>query len=319
MASVSSTKSGTSRCASDGSIDGYSSLQALKNDLERHLAGHPDPKAKRKDGKVLYVLCPYITFTFFAEKDSKGTPQIPGDAIVFTPPIISEISTSNDINQIVLQCGADGSVHDECIFKGGVVHFYITAESTNDDKLWSISFIGITMKAAQVSSVNVETFKVGDANEVRTEVEFVDCLWERNGGDATLMITGASYTNVDKSRARLLRHLDQLRTNKSINFPRRDLMNTNLDDKLFNYFAFFDDDNYTHESNIPSSGVIVTLERCIFYNNTAANGIVQMRTFKGNSHKDSSLFTLSIDSTFFIDNHVINQESVVDIAVMETI
>lgn len=79
-------------------------------------------------------------------------------------------------NNITIQCGQDGSSENECIFEGGLSHFFIGGSASN------IHIKGITMKDATESAILAYGSTIGS-------VTFEDCYFINNQGTLGSAIT----------------------------------------------------------------------------------------------------------------------------------
>lgn len=108
--------------------------------------------AIKTDPSSEYVVCPYTTFEVG-----------PGDFISLG---------ASPKKPTILKCGKTGHTNNNCIIRGGAMHFKITASAV---------LSGFTLEASSYASVLVS----GDASDM---VKFLRCRWIANTGEAAVII-----------------------------------------------------------------------------------------------------------------------------------
>jgi hypothetical protein len=139
----------TESCPQEPGLDGYTSIQALNQDMATELqriseGGELPPAA------YVLPLCPETTFGF--------------DAATVLLPIL---------NRVTFQCGSLGDKEQRCVFTGGDEQVRIENTAVPGYPFNSVFFIGVTFEGFQQRSIAA----MGSAP---TQVTFMNCLWQVN-------------------------------------------------------------------------------------------------------------------------------------------
>mmetsp|Transcript_32742 Transcript_32742/g.37909 ORF Transcript_32742/g.37909 Transcript_32742/m.37909 type:complete len:250 (-) Transcript_32742:161-910(-) len=144
-------------CISNPAIKGYSDVATLATDIlyhrrvfSSHVVNGSDPS--KYQGQV-YILCPETVFSF-AERNDK----IP----LFFP-------------NTEIRCGSDGRSSNNCVFSGGAQHIYIYGDYAINEVISGVTFT----KSTYASILAVASDK--------SYATFVDCNWEGNVGEVTIL------------------------------------------------------------------------------------------------------------------------------------
>ena len=112
---------------------------------------------RSSDELLILTICKDVFFDLDSTDNSK-IPQI----------IINQ-------NNLMLRCGENGSIKNNCTIHGGFSHFKITGSAHG------IKFVGLKFQY----STGVSIIAAGDNS---ANAEFKDCLWELNEGDGAILI-----------------------------------------------------------------------------------------------------------------------------------
>jgi hypothetical protein len=138
----------TESCPEEPSLDGYTSIAALNQDmdteLQRIIAGGELPPEQA----YILPLCPQTTFGF--------------DVATVLLPIL---------NRVTFQCGSSGNNDERCVFTGGDEQVRIENTVVTGYPFNSIFFMGVTFEGFQQRSIAA----MGSAP---TQVTFMNCLWQ---------------------------------------------------------------------------------------------------------------------------------------------
>lgn len=182
-------------CPTNSSLMGYTNTTALNLDIiahVKHLFDGNDPP-----DFYHYVLCPETTFNI-AKLDSPFGGQQDG-----MDPIIPGLSNT------IISCGEDGMSTNNCIMKGGDVHFYFPDFVIAKE----VFLAGITFESVEGASI------YGDAHPA-SHVNFVDCHWRLNKGSYTIYV---HYTPTEEERRLSLEQGEPYDMNEMREIMRRDL------------------------------------------------------------------------------------------------
>ncbi len=136
---------GPSKCDSDPSIEGYSDIDVLRQDI----IINSNITNKSQGGS--YTLCPYNIFSF-GDDFNTGTGN--KDPLVI------------DANHTRIQCGNDALSTEGCVFQGGERHLLIIENPFN------VTVQGVTMIESNEVSVIISS------SEKSSSVIFTDCIWQ---------------------------------------------------------------------------------------------------------------------------------------------
>jgi len=135
---------GPTACPSNPEVKGYSNITQLVVDVV--LLNIVEPKA------ATYTICPNMNYTFREELSIYGEKNLP----LIVP-----------FDDMIINCGEDGAMENNCMFMGGYVHVVLGANNT---QINGFTFMG--SKAVSVVAVGASP----------NEAKFSNCNWKENGG-----------------------------------------------------------------------------------------------------------------------------------------
>jgi hypothetical protein len=138
----------TENCPQEPDLNGYTSIQALNQDMDMELQRISDGGELPPGQAYVLPLCPRTTFGF--------------DAATVLLPIL---------NRVTFQCGLSGDNEERCVFTGGDEQVRIEDTAVSGYPFNFVFFMGVTFEGFQQRSIAA----VGSAP---TQVTFMNCLWQ---------------------------------------------------------------------------------------------------------------------------------------------